>query len=85
MKQTGLWVFAVFLVSACSIRTERTEVAPPPPPPVVYAPQPEPARVVSVPPDTVGPSRDEYGFRYDAKGNRIDASGNVISPQSTRP
>jgi hypothetical protein len=86
MKSIGLWVLATCLVSACSIRTERTEVAPPPPPPpVVYAPQPEPARVVSVPPDTVGPSRDEYGFRYDAKGNRIDARGNIISPQSTTP
>jgi hypothetical protein len=82
-----LTIFAIVscgLATACSVRDDRTVVTPQPAqavaPPVVYAPPPPP-----LPPDTIGPSRDEYGFRYDAKGNRIDASGRIISPQSTTP
>lgn len=73
-------------LAACSVRTEEHVVSPPPPPPPtrVYvpaaSPPPPPAQ-----PDTVSPSRDEYGFRYDAKGNRIDRYGNIISPHSTTP
>ena len=85
-----LTVFAIVacgLATACSIRDDRTVVTPQPAqavaPPVVYAAPTPPPR--PLPPDTVGPSRDEYGFRYDAKGNRIDASGRIISPQSTTP
>jgi len=83
-----LTVFAIVacgLATACSIRDDRTVVTPQPAqavaPPVVYAAPPPPP----LPRDTVGPSRDEYGFRYDTKGNRIDASGRIISPQSTTP
>jgi hypothetical protein len=72
-------------VAACSVRTERVVVPPPPPaqPTTVYVPAPSPPPPTQ--PDSVSPSRDEYGFRYDAKGNRIDRYGNIISPQSTVP
>jgi hypothetical protein len=87
MKRLAITALAVCSVAtACSVREERTVVpapAPPPPPTVLYTtppPPPPPPR-----PDTVSPSRDEYGFRYDAQGNRIDAQGNIISPQSTTP
>ncbi len=90
MKLTALWLCVACVLSACSYRTETrvvpepVAVAPPPAPPsVVYVPPPEPPRVEYVQPDTVGPSRDEYGFRYDAKGNRIDKYGNIISPHTT--
>jgi hypothetical protein len=81
-------VFAIVscsLAAACSVTEDRTVAAPQPvqmaPQAVVYAaPPPRP-----LPPDTVSPSRDEYGFRYDSQGNRIDASGRIISPQSTTP
>lgn len=86
MKPIALWICVAWVVSACSFRTETQEVVPPPPTAtrVVYVPQPDPPReVVYIPPDSVSPSRDEYGFRYDAKGNRIDRYGNIISPHST--
>jgi hypothetical protein len=82
---TAFAIVACGLATACSIRDDRTVVAPQPAqavaPPVVYAAPPPPP----LPPDTVGPRRDEYGFRYDAKGNRIDSGGRIISPQSTTP
>jgi hypothetical protein len=73
-------------LGACSVRTEEHVVSPPPPPPPtrVYVPAASPPPP-PVQPDTVSPSRDEYGFRYDAKGNRIDGNGNIISPHSTTP
>jgi hypothetical protein len=73
------------VLAACSVHTEERVISPPPPvqPTTVYVPVTSPPP--SAEPDTVGPSRDEYGFRYDAKGNRIDARGNIISPQSTTP
>lgn len=74
-------------LAACSVRTEKHVVSPPPPPvpPTrVYVPAASPPPP-PVQPDTVSPSRDEYGFRYDAKGNRIDRYGNIISPHSTTP
>ena len=71
-------------IAACTVRTEREVVVPPPTQPAtVYVPAPSPPPPAQ--PDTVSPSRDEYGFRYDAKGNRIDRYGNIISPQSTVP
>ncbi len=70
-------LLATGALAACSVHTERRVVVPPPPPPApaqptsVYVPSatspPPPTE-----PDTVSPSRDEYGHRYDAKGNRID-------------
>ena len=74
-------------LTACSVHTEEHVVSPPPPPPQptrVYVPAASPPPP-PVQPDTVSPSRDEYGFRYDAKGNRIDRYGNIISPHSTTP
>ena len=72
------------VLAACSVHTEERVVSPPPvQPTTVYVPVTSPPP--SAEPDTVSPSRDEYGFRYDAKGNRIDARGNIISPQSTTP
>jgi hypothetical protein len=80
---TILAITACSLAAACSVRSDRTEIVPqqvqPAPSSVVYvSPPPRP-----LPPDTIGPSRDEYGFRYDSQGNRIDATGRIISPQST--
>lgn len=89
MKPTVFWLCVACVVSACSFRSETrvvpapVAIAPPPPPPVVYVPAPEPPRVEYVQPDTVSPSRDEYGFRYDAKGNRINRYGHIISPHTT--
>ena len=74
------------VLAACSVHTEEHVISPAPPPvqpTTVYVPVTSPPP--SAQPDTVSPSRDEYGFRYDAKGNRIDARGNIISPQSTTP
>ncbi|HEY6980615.1 hypothetical protein [Reyranella sp.] len=74
------------VLAACSVHTERRVVEPPPAPPptTVYVPTASPPPPPPQP-DTVSPSRDEYGFRYDAKGNRIDRYGNIISPHSTTP
>jgi hypothetical protein len=80
-------ITACSLATACSVRSDRTEVVPQTvqaaPSTFVYVTPPTSAR--PLPPDTVGPSRDEYGFRYDSQGNRIDRSGRIISPQSTTP